>query len=170
MQPTGSEATPLEDLGDLPESGIEYLDVWEPSAEEIRQVNADTDALAEHLRSLGFEGSMAPDEFGIRNIDFDESTYDVIFDAMEDFHRAQLAEEIATWSALAAGCVPQDLAGLRHADRSQLGDLASERVARQRVEVVEGGDALGRYSVILWRQLQLRDHTAPSPGQSGHDD
>lgn len=92
------ETTPAEDSDDLPEGGIEYLDDWEPSAEDIEWMNADTNALVEHLRGLGFEVAVATDEFGVRYVDFDESTDEAIFAAMDDFYRAQFADEVATWS------------------------------------------------------------------------
>ncbi len=71
---------------------------------------------------------------------------------------------------LAAGGVPQDLAGICHSHWSELGDSASKRVTRQCVEVVESSYALGRYPVVLRRQLQLRHHPSSSPGQRGDYD
>ena len=52
---------------------------------------------------------------------------------------------------LAAGGVPQDLAGFCHSNWSELGNSASKRVTRQFVEVVESSYALGGHPVVSWR-------------------
>ncbi|MDJ0952235.1 MAG: hypothetical protein QNJ81_01025 [Acidimicrobiia bacterium] len=76
--------------------GGEYED-WVPSVEEIAEINAETDALVEYLRDLGFEVTVATDELGFSFIDFDEAD-EALLEAMDDFFRQQFADELVGWS------------------------------------------------------------------------
>ena len=78
--------------------GDECFVDWEPSAEEIAEINAETDALVAHLEGLGFTVTVATDESGIRYVDFDDSADEALFEATDNFYEAQWAKEVAGWS------------------------------------------------------------------------
>ena len=88
-------------LDDLREDGdydeCFFDEDWEPTAEEIAEINAETDALVEYLQGLGFEVTVETDEFGITYVDF-ESEDEAMFEAMDEFYRQQFADEVAGWS------------------------------------------------------------------------
>ncbi len=71
---------------------------WVPSAEEIAEINAETDALVEYLEGLGFEVTVATDELGISYVDLDDKDDDELFAAMDDFYSQRFADEVAGWS------------------------------------------------------------------------
>ena len=71
---------------------------WEPTAEELAEINAETEALVEYLEGLGFEVSVATDELGFTYVDVDDSTDEAIFEAMDDFYQQLFADEVASWS------------------------------------------------------------------------
>ncbi len=73
---------------------------WEPSAEEIAEINAETDALVAHLQGLGFSIQVEEDEFGIRYLEFegDEATEKALWEAVDAYDRQLFLDEIAGWS------------------------------------------------------------------------
>ncbi len=90
------------DFDESPEHGFlegeECFVDWEPSADEIAEINAEADALVLHLAALGFTVTVVTDELGVRYIDFDENTDEALFEAINDFHLEQWADEVAGWS------------------------------------------------------------------------
>ena len=75
-----------------------FVGDWEPSPEEIAQINAETDALVAHLERPRLHVTVATDELGIRYVDFDENADEALFEAMDDFYQSQWADEVAGWS------------------------------------------------------------------------
>ncbi len=69
----------------------------EPSDEELAEINAETDALVEYLRDRDYEATVETDEYGVRYPVFDEDA-DGIFEALDEFYKAQFGEEVASWS------------------------------------------------------------------------
>jgi hypothetical protein len=78
------------------EDDCEFED-WEPTAEELAEINAETEAMAEYLRGQGFEVTVETDELGFSYVDF-ESEDEALFAAMDDFYRQLFADEVAGWS------------------------------------------------------------------------
>ena len=81
------------------ECDIEFFDEdWVPSAEEIAEINAETDALVEYLEGLGFEVTVATDELGLTYVDLDDKDDEALFAAIDDFYSQMFADEVAGWS------------------------------------------------------------------------
>ena len=86
----------LQDEGDH-EGDCFFDEDWEPTPEEIAEINAETDALVEYLQGLGFEVTVATDELGFTYIDF-EGDDEGLDQAIEDFYSQMFADEVAGWS------------------------------------------------------------------------
>ncbi|MDJ0960976.1 MAG: hypothetical protein QNJ88_09975 [Acidimicrobiia bacterium] len=69
----------------------------ELTPELIEEINAETDALVEYLRGLGFTVDVETDENGIREPVFDDET-EAIWEAIDAFYAEQFAAEIAAWT------------------------------------------------------------------------
>ena len=67
----------------------------ELSPELVEEINAETDALVEHLRGLGFTMDVA--SYEVRKPVFDESD-EALWQAIDDFYSAQFAAEVDGWS------------------------------------------------------------------------
>ncbi len=74
---------------------FEVLIDEELSPELAEELNAETDALVEHLRGLGFTVDVETIE--IRTPVFDEENQ-AIWEAIDDFYEAEFAAEVATWT------------------------------------------------------------------------
>ena len=67
---------------------------WEPSAEEIAEINAETDALIAHLADNGVTiGVETDDELGIRFPAFDDTTDEATFELVEQFFEDRYGDE-----------------------------------------------------------------------------
>lgn len=89
------------DLGELLEEFDfgEFDHLFELTPELIDELNAETDALVEHLRNAGFDVTVETDEDGLRYFDFeDAANEEQIEQAIDEFFRARFAEEVAAWS------------------------------------------------------------------------
>ncbi len=89
------------DLGELLEEFdlAEFDHLFELTPELIDELNAETDALVEHLRNAGFDVTVDTDEDGLRYFDFeDAANEEQIEQAIDEFFRARFAEEVAAWS------------------------------------------------------------------------
>ncbi len=81
------------DFGEF-DSGESDIEVWEPSAGEIAEMNAETDALIASLADAGFTLEVETDEFGITYPvfrDADESN-DALWEAMDAFYLERYGE------------------------------------------------------------------------------
>jgi hypothetical protein len=86
---------------ELVETGGFFLDdefdMEELSPELIEELNAETEALVEHLRELGFAVDLESGPDGLLEPVFDEKD-DALWKAIDDFYAEQFAAEAATWS------------------------------------------------------------------------
>ncbi len=115
---------------------------WEPTAEELAEINAETEALAEHLRGLGFEVTVETDEFGFTYVDF-ESEDEALFAAMDDFYRQLFADEIAGWS-------DEEKAEWNAEIDEWVAELAAEGITVETEEI-----APGVYDIVWTEELEL---------------
>ena len=79
------------------EEDIFFDDFDELTPEIVEEINAETDALVEHLRDLGFEVTVETADDGIKELVFDEDD-EALWDALDEYYEAAFAAEVATWS------------------------------------------------------------------------
>lgn len=91
-----------EDLGAVEDLDGDSMDAddWDLTADEIAELNAETDALVQHLKAQGFDVPVATDDLGLRYLDIDENRADLdaLLDVVDDYYEDQFIAETATWS------------------------------------------------------------------------
>ncbi len=118
----------VDEFGEFDED--DFFEDWELSDEEIAEFNAETDALVEHLKGLGFEVAVETDELGLRYLDFtveDEG----LWEAVDAFYMAQFAEEVAGWS-------DEEKAEWNAGVDEFVADLAAEGITVETEEIAPG--------------------------------
>ncbi|HDH02956.1 MAG TPA: hypothetical protein ENH15_01765 [Actinobacteria bacterium] len=83
----GEEATAQDCVFDFDLEGCEFED-WQPSAGELAEINAETDALVEALADAGFTVSVVTEDNGVTYVDFSEADEedDALWEAVDAFY------------------------------------------------------------------------------------
>jgi len=103
----------------------------EISAEEVAEINADNDALVDHLKSLGFDVEVETGEFGVRYPVLDDDPDSAVFEAINDYYESMFADEVASWS-------DEEKAEWNASVDEMVADLATQGVTADTVEIVPG--------------------------------
>ncbi len=67
---------------------------WEPSAEELAELNKETDELVAHLAANGITVEVENDELGIRFPVFDENTDEATWELVDEFFAERYGDEL----------------------------------------------------------------------------
>jgi hypothetical protein len=88
-----------ERYGDLDDA---FFDDWEPTADEIAELNTETDALVEYLADAGFAVEVETDDMGLTNVVFSDadSENEALWQAVDTFY-GELYGEPVEWQPTA---------------------------------------------------------------------
>jgi len=103
----------------------------QPSAQEVAEINADTGALVDHLKSLGFDVKVETDEYGVRYPVLDDDLDSAVYEAINDYYEATFADEVASWS-------DEEKAEWNASIDELVADLATQGVTADTVEIAPG--------------------------------
>ncbi|MCP4307445.1 MAG: hypothetical protein GY788_21750 [bacterium] len=113
------------------EGAFELPDDWEPTAEELAEINAETDDLVEYLKGKGFGVTVETDELGFTYVDFDENSDEALFEAMDEFYAERFAAEVASWS-------DEDKAEFNKWTDEFIAELAEQGITAEKEEIAPG--------------------------------
>jgi len=103
----------------------------EPSAQDVAEMNAETDALVEHLTGLGFDVQVETDEYGIRQPTLDDDPDSAVYEAINDYYQAMFTDEVAAWS-------DEEKAEWNASIDEMVAELEAEGATPEKVEIAPG--------------------------------